>query len=514
MRPPLNPKPAFVTCTHKLASRRSYKVPPDHRRLDVEAARQNARVVVIGAGLSGLSAAQHLLCHGFRRTVVLEATDRYGGRINSQKFGDTYCELGAKWVRIDGSQDSMYELLRNTEGLVKQIKQITERPTYVQAQEMGHNQIRPDMVDLIDTLFRQLCKGFKLSETVKRGTDLPSLDNVMSYFKTESDRLIASTFKQPEEQQAAREIFQSLFNEFSSVLGSCLEYVNIEHITKCPVQPDQRPLYVPTGLDNVVEELSQKLDKDQLQTGKPVGQIQWTPSQLQSVGCLDGSLYSADHIICTLPLGVLKNFAGILFRPTLPLDKMLAISNLGFGNPLKIYLSYKKPIGRWLRGRLRPLGALLQPAVNPQQVERNWTQQVVEISQVPTSEHVLEVHVGGGYYDEIEKLPEDKLLDQITDLLRRCISSRVIPYPQGLLRSSWSTSACYLGGRPFFSTTSSARDVQRLAAPLGEQSPSLLFAGDATALRGFGTIDAARSSGIREAQRIIDYYNQSSMQCN
>uniref|UniRef100_A0A6P4F1D7 Protein anon-37Cs-like n=1 Tax=Drosophila rhopaloa TaxID=1041015 RepID=A0A6P4F1D7_DRORH len=90
-----------------------------HHRPDLEAARQSARIVVIGAGLAGLSAAQHLLSHGFRRTVILEATDRYGGRINTQRFGDTYCELGAKWVKIDGSQDSMYELLRNTEGLGK-----------------------------------------------------------------------------------------------------------------------------------------------------------------------------------------------------------------------------------------------------------------------------------------------------------------------------------------------------------------------------------------------------------
>ncbi|KAH8255667.1 hypothetical protein KR038_008127 [Drosophila bunnanda] len=508
---------SFVTSSYKLATKRSLYnatvLQADSgahlRSPDLEAARQSARIVVIGAGLSGLSAAQHLLAHGFRRTVVLEATERYGGRINSQRFGDTFCELGAKWVKIDGSQDSMYELLRNTEGLDKQIKQ-PERPIYVHMEQDGDGSqaIKPAMAELIDTLFRQLCRGFKVSDRVKRGEDMQALDNVMSYFRAESNRIIAATFQQPEEQQAAREIFQSLFKEFGSVLGCCLEYVNIEHITKCPVQPEKRPLYVPTGLDNVVEELTQQLDKEQLQTGKPVGQIQWTPSQLKGVGCLDGSLYSADHIICTLPLGVLKSFAGILFRPMLPLDKMLAIRNLGFGNPLKIYLSYKNPIKRWLKTSLRPLGAHPSRSTDPQ-VERNWTQQVVEISQVPSSQHVLEVQVGGGYYEEIEKLPDDKLLDQITTLLRRCISNDLIPYPEALLRSSWSTSACYLGGRPYFSTTSSARDVQHLAAPLGEKSPSLLFAGDATAVQGFGTIDAARSSGIREAQRIIDYYRNS-----
>jgi len=215
--------------------------------------------------------------------MVLEATDRYGGRINTKRFGDTYCELGAKWVKIDGSQDSIYELLRNTEGLGKQIKQ-PERPTYVEVEQEGAL-IKPAMVELIDTMFRQLCRGFKLSDRVKSGGDLHSLDNVMNYFRTESDRIIGASFPKAEDQVAARKIFQSLFKEFGSILGCCLEYVNIEHITKCPVQQDLRPLFVPTGLDNVVDDLIQQLGKEQLQTGKPVGQIQWTPAPLKSVGC-------------------------------------------------------------------------------------------------------------------------------------------------------------------------------------------------------------------------------------
>ncbi|EDW27251.1 GL21188 [Drosophila persimilis] len=441
--------------------------------LDLESARQNARIVVIGAGLAGLSAAQHLLSHGFRRTVVLEATERYGGRINSQRFGDTFCELGAKWVPIDGSQDSTYELLRNVEGLGKRIKQ-PDRPEYVQI-DHDQNKVNPAMVDLIDALFRQLCGGLKVSDKVKTGSDLHSLDNVMAYFRTESNKAIGLSFK-PEEQNTAREIFQSLFKEFSSVLGCCLEYVNIDHITSCPVQPD--PIYVPTGLDNIVDELTQRLGKEQLQTASPL--VRYNGRRR--------------HSDTTIALAALTE------------EKMMAIRNLGFGSPVKIYLSYNLPIRLWLRRNLRPLGTLINRVTDPQ-AERSWTQQVVEISQVPSSQHVLEVRVGGGYYEEIEKLPDTRLLEQITTLLRKCISNPLVPYPQEILRSKWSTSACYLGGRPYFSTCSSVRDVQRLAAPLGGKAPSLLFAGDATALHGFGTIDAARSSGIREAQRIIEYYN-------
>ncbi|KAH8400565.1 hypothetical protein KR222_006818, partial [Zaprionus bogoriensis] len=483
---------------------------------NLESARQRAQIVVVGAGLAGLSAAQHLLSHGFRNTLVLEATDRYGGRINSQRFGDTFCELGAKWVNIDGSHDSMYELLRNAVGLTKQLRQPT-RVRYVQADGTGAEpcKVQPQMVELIDALFRDLCRGFKVRDKVKYGGDLQSLDNVMSYFQSESENLIGTAFQLPEEQEIARKIFQSLFKDFSSILGCCLEYVNIQHVTTCPLKQEKHPIYVPSGLDNIVEEITHDLDADQLQTGKPVGQIQWKPvasTEPQSVGCLDGSLYHADHIICTLPLGVLKTFSPILFKPALPLEKIQAIHNLGFGNPIKMYLSYQRSVHRWFKSSLRPLSACSPSSqaqvgsdANP---ERSWTQQVVEISQLPRSSHVLEVRVGGGHNDEIEKLPDGKVLEQVTMLLRQCLSNNWVPYPQAMLRSDWNSSACYLGGRPYFSVDSSARDVQSLAAPLGFSAPTLLFAGDATSLQGFGTIDAARASGIREAQRIIDYYNK------
>jgi hypothetical protein len=59
--------------------------------------------------------------------------------------------------------------------------------------------------------------------------------------------------------------------------------------------------------------------------------------------CEDGSRYYADHVICTIPLGVLKEKAATLFSPSLPQYKLDSIDRLLFGTVDKILLEYERP---------------------------------------------------------------------------------------------------------------------------------------------------------------------------
>jgi hypothetical protein len=61
------------------------------------------------------------------------------------------------------------------------------------------------------------------------------------------------------------------------------------------------------------------------------------------VVCEDGSRYYADHVICTIPLGVLKEKATTLFSPSLPQYKLDSIDKLLFGTVDKILLEYERP---------------------------------------------------------------------------------------------------------------------------------------------------------------------------
>lgn len=71
---------------------------------------ETCEVAVVGAGYAGLSAARSLV-HAGKEVMVLEARDRVGGRVYTQRLSDDfYVDLGGQW--IGPGQDKIYGLCR------------------------------------------------------------------------------------------------------------------------------------------------------------------------------------------------------------------------------------------------------------------------------------------------------------------------------------------------------------------------------------------------------------------
>ena len=77
-------------------------------------------IIIVGAGIAGLAAAGMLAFNGFKVTV-LEADNRYGGRIKTVDMDGYKADFGASWIHgIHGNP--LYDLA-NQYGLIT-------RPTY------------------------------------------------------------------------------------------------------------------------------------------------------------------------------------------------------------------------------------------------------------------------------------------------------------------------------------------------------------------------------------------------
>jgi monoamine oxidase len=71
----------------------------DDERTDVPvgAAEPVERVVVIGAGIAGLTVA-NALTHGGVECVVVEARDRIGGRLHTVNLAGSPVDMGGSWM--------------------------------------------------------------------------------------------------------------------------------------------------------------------------------------------------------------------------------------------------------------------------------------------------------------------------------------------------------------------------------------------------------------------------------
>ena len=87
------------------------------------------KCIIIGGGISGLSAASHLTAAGMVDFKLLEARNRLGGRIVTFQIGGMKAELGSNWIHgIVGNP--LYELAVS-KGLIDLVQ--TPKPQNVAA---------------------------------------------------------------------------------------------------------------------------------------------------------------------------------------------------------------------------------------------------------------------------------------------------------------------------------------------------------------------------------------------
>lgn len=68
-------------------------------------------VIIVGGGASGLTAGLTLLFHGIFKFVILESSDRIGGRLNTKDSDN----LGVPWIHSDNQDNEFLRVLKKND---------------------------------------------------------------------------------------------------------------------------------------------------------------------------------------------------------------------------------------------------------------------------------------------------------------------------------------------------------------------------------------------------------------
>lgn len=305
-----------------------------------------SRVVVVGAGLAGLSAARRLVASGVD-TVVVEARDRVGGRTEGGTTADgTPVELGGQW--LGPTQNRMYELVDElgletfpTYNRGRHVVDLGGRRTLLGARRGAVPKLGPFV---LADLFRGLRRFDRLANDVplERPWDAPGarvLDGqtfeswIRANLHTEMGRAYFRI--------ATEAVFSAESTDLSALHAAFYAHSGADLETLLSVDRGAQQDRVVGGTIRISEQMAARLG-DRVRLGCAVRRLEHGGGGVR-VECRDGTAFEADRVIVTLP----PTLAGRLeYAPALPAWRDQLTQRLPAGSVIKLHVVYDEPFWR------------------------------------------------------------------------------------------------------------------------------------------------------------------------
>jgi monoamine oxidase len=417
---------------------------------------KGARVLVIGAGMAGLVAAARLVEEG-AEVVVIEARDRIGGRIFTDRSLGVPVELGAGLIQG-----------YNGNPLADLLDRAGARPFFVDEEEavlLQEGGAEPEEFEL-DDLWDDIDTIIEDAAGEADGDPDMSLAEVV-------DILDPALAKEPIGSWALTDMIEN-------DVGAPLDAISALHFDgdKAFDGPD---VLVKQGFDALLTPLAKGLD---IRLGETVSRIV-TGKDGVTVET-DKGRHQAACVVVTVPLGVLKA-GSIRFEPPLPPTHMEAISAIGFGNLGKVSVQFDRAF--W-PNEAHYIGFVAR--------ERGRYAEIVNL--MPSQgAAVLTFVASGAYAGTLDAMNDKAAAADVTDALRSMFGKDQSP-PKALMRHVWSSDPLARGTYSFTATGTLPQHFEALAKAAG---PGLWLAGEHTIFDYHGTVHGALMSGTRAADAIL-----------
>lgn len=192
------------------------------------------------------------------------------------------------------------------------------------------------------------------------------------------------------------------------------------------------PITSPSGLNEIPEEAEDDDGNDSDRTVTDDPSTSPCDGTVQVV-CETNEIFYCDHVICTIPLGVLKD-SPKLFEPTLPEYKQESIRNLLFGTVDKIFLEFDRPFLSQDISEIMLLWEIdgLDKATDAQKIEDCWFKKIYSFSKI--NDTVLLGWISGKEAEYMETLDDKTVSEKCTELLRKFLKDPFVPHPKRCIR--------------------------------------------------------------------------------
>ncbi|KAI5596801.1 hypothetical protein BDE02_02G025700 [Populus trichocarpa] len=490
------------------------------------------KIIVIGAGPAGLSAARHLQRQGFS-AIILEARSRIGGRVYTDRSSlSVPVDLGASIItgveadvtterRPDPSSLICAQLgleltLLNSDCPLYDVVTREKVPTDLDEElESEYNSLLDDMVLVIAQKGQHAMKmsledGLNYAlKTRRMAYPGPTIDETESGIAVDTlyDSKTCSVDGGAHERSSKEEILSPLERRVMDWHFAHLEYGCAASLKEVSLPYwNQDDVYggfggahcmIKGGYSNVVESLGEGLHihlnhvvTDISYGVKDAGANESHRSKVK-VCTLNGSEFLGDAVLITVPLGCLKAET-IKFSPPLPQWKRSSIQRLGFGVLNKVVLEF--PVVFW-DDSVDYFGATAEETDQRGHCFMFWN--VKKTAGAPV---LIALVVGKAAIDG-QRMSSSDHVSHALMVLRKLFGESLVPDPVASVVTDWGRDPFSYGAYSYVAIGSSGEDYDILGRPVEN---SVFFAGEATCKEHPDTVGGAMMSGLREAVRIID----------
>ncbi|ODN03764.1 Spermine oxidase [Orchesella cincta] len=507
--------------------------------MDAKSEEERYQVIVVGAGVSGLAAARHLLKSGVNSVLILEATSKPGGRISTLKFGKEsqghhggeagLIELGAQWIH--GERNEFCQLLKASNHRHSKTSWEGKGDFLCPNGMKVGNEIVDEVLGWLEEAIEKVEATFSIETLQKEKNGEADSNGNLSMGLYLQERFLAYMTEQyPDLTEGSYyyDLRMALFQwgmSFQRIDNSCskMNDVSLYRWSEFEVNPGEHYNNFRRGAQSFVDEV---LVGDILQSyimyNCPVQNIQWNDSGV-TITTKNGSSFCAQTTLVTCSIGVLKSNLESLFTPSLPKKQTEAIRSTGYGPVTKIFLEWAKP---WWSPDFKGV-QLVWPneyidccngKTNKMDssLETCWPKTITGFDPVLENPNVLLAWLGGQEAVHAETIPKDIIIDKCVEVLGNFMGSKDIPRPISAKVSTWNTNEYFQGAYSFRSTDGDAisGDIcSALSDPItienvhGTSKPVIVLAGEALSKTHYSTLHGAYESGIAQSSKLVQYFH-------